>query len=332
MHMLDSKYTVYASTDGADAIIAAEKLKPDIILLDLVMPEMDGYQVLSKLKSSRKTKDIPVIFITSKTDAESEVKGLGAGAIDYILKPFKKELLLQRLELHLQLKRYNSNLEKEIAIKSRAVYEMQGAMLETVAELVESRDNITGGHIGRTQSYLKLLVELALDNDIYVDELSTWDIDLFVMSSQLHDVGKISISDSILMKPGKLTDEEFSSMKDHTSFGRDIIKKIEIKTKENAFLEHARLLAVSHHEKWNGSGYPHGLKGEDIPLQGRLMAIVDVYDALTNDRPYKKAFSHEEALEIIKEGNGSHFDPLLCDIFIKNENEFKVLTLSLNGV
>ena len=330
MHMLDSKYRVFASTDGADAIIAAEKIKPDIILLDLVMPVMDGYQVLSKLKSSRKTKDIPVILVTSKTDAESEVKGLGAGAIDYILKPYKKELLLQRLELHLQLKRYNSDLEKEIAIKSRAVYEMQGAMLETVAELVESRDNITGGHISRTQSYLKLLVELALDNGVYADELSTWDIDLFVMSSQLHDVGKISISDSILMKPGKLTDEEFSSMKDHTSFGRDIIKKIEVKTKENAFLEHARLLAVSHHEKWNGFGYPHGLKGEDIPLQGRLMAIVDVYDALTNVRPYKKAFTHEEALEIIKEGNGSHFDPLLCDIFIKYENEFKVLTQSLS--
>ena len=320
-HILDPYYTVYASKEGIDAIAAAEDLLPDIILLDIVMPDMDGYEVLEKLKESEKTKDIPVIFLTSKTDPESEVKGLGAGAIDYIFKPFRRELLLKRVDLHLQLKTHTDDLEKEVVEKTQTVYEMQDAILETVAEMVECRDDITGGHIERTQNYLRLLVKRSIQNDVYSNELKEWNIDQFVMSSQLHDVGKINIKDSILMKPGKLTDEEFESMKNHTTFGKGIIERIESKTKENKFLEHAKLMATYHHEKWDGSGYPYGTKGKDIPLQGRLMAIVDVYDALTNDRPYKRAFSHAEALDIIKKGRGSHFDPMLCDVFIKYEKE-----------
>jgi HD-GYP domain-containing protein (c-di-GMP phosphodiesterase class II) len=200
---------------------------------------------------------------------------------------------------------------------------LQNAILKTVAELVECRDSITGGHIERTQHYLSLLVDFLLEHNVYAEELSSWDIGLFIMSSQLHDVGKISIKDDLLMKPGKLTDEEFEEMKKHTLFGVDIIRKIEGSTTDNEFLLYAETLAGSHHEKWNGTGYPYGLKGEEIPLQGRLMAIVDVYDALTNDRPYKKAFTHEESVAIIGKENGAHFDPSIAGIFLTHEQEFK---------
>ena len=321
--ILGNDYTVYASTDGADAIEAAEDLLPDIILLDVVMPDMDGHAVIAELKNSKKTKDIPVIFLTAMTSPEDEVKGLSLGAVDYIFKPFSASLILKRVELHLQLKRYSIGLEEMVAEKTRALYKMQDAILETVAELIEFRDIITGGHIERTQDYLRLLVDLLIKNGIYAEQLLSWDIDLFVMSSQLHDVGKISIKDNILMKPGELTDEEFEVMKTHVDFGLEIINKIEVKTEENSFLEHAKLSASSHHEKWDGTGYPLGIKEEEIPFQGRLMAIIDVYDALTNIRPYKDAFTHKEALEVIKAGTGTHFDPLLCEIFLRYEKDFE---------
>jgi len=210
-----------------------------------------------------------------------------------------------------------------VEAKRRTVFELQNAILKTVAELVECRDDVTGGHIERTQNYLDLFMNILLKHNVYIEDISSWDISLFVMSSQLHDVGKISIKDSILLKPGKLTPEEFEEMKRHTILGADIIKNIEKSTKENTFLRHAKILAGSHHEKWDGSGYPYGLKGVDIPLQGRLMAIVDVYDALTNSRSYKKAFTHEDSVEIIKNGLGQHFDPVLGGLFIKYEKEFQ---------
>ena len=325
--ILESDYEIYAASDGADAIELAETLLPDMILLDVLMPDMDGYATITELKKSEKTKNIPVIFLTGMTDPESEIKGLNAGAVDYILKPFSRDLLLKRVELHLKLNHYSSGLETVVAQKTQAVHELQDAVLETFSECVDCRDSVTGGHIERTKNYLRLLVNLLMDNGIYTEELSAWDIDLLVTSSQLHDVGKISISDSILMKPGKLTDEEFSIMKKHAQFGREIIEKIERRTAASSFLEHAKLLAGNHHEKWDGTGYPFGLKGDEIPLQGRLMAIVDVYDALTNDRPYKKAFTHEEAVDIIKSGLGTHFDPLVCEIFFKHHKEFEKLRM-----
>jgi len=326
---LVDKYEVFTVPSGKKLFQLLEKVTPDLILLDIEMPEMNGYEVMKLLKDSKDTKEIPVIFLTGRIDPESEIEGLDMGAIDYITKPFSKQLLLKRVEVHMtielqrkELKRYSTSLEGIVDEKTKQVFELQDVILKTVAELVECRDNITGGHIERTQSYLRLLVEALLIKGIYADEISSWDINLFVMSSQLHDVGKISIKDSILMKPGKLTDEEFDEMKKHTVYGMDIIKRIEDNTSENAFLKHAEIMAGTHHEKWDGSGYPNRLKGEEIPLQGRLMAIIDVYDALTNDRPYKKAFSHEEALKIIIAGRGTHFDPLIADAFIENEREY----------
>ena len=322
-------YDVFTVPSGVKLFGLLEKIIPDLILLDVEMPDMNGYEVISKLKESETTAGIPVIFLSGKIDPSSEIEGLNLGAVDYIFKPFSKELLLKRIELHLlleaqkqELKLYSGSLESVVFEKTKTVFELQNAILKTVAELVECRDNITGGHIERTQYYLFILVGFLKDAGIYNDVLSTWDINLFVMSSQLHDVGKISIKDEILLKPGKLTEDEFEEMRKHAAFGREIIERIEGSTTESAFLAHAKVLAGSHHEKWDGSGYPNGLKGEEIPLQGRLMAIVDVYDALTNDRPYKHAFSHEEAVEIIREGCGSHFDPLIAKVFLTHADEF----------
>ena len=329
---LVQKYDVFTVISGNKLFRLLEQVIPDLILLDIEMPEMDGYEVLEILKRSGTTAGIPVIFLTAVIDPTSELKGLNLGAIDYVTKPFSRELLIKRIEMHLfieaqkkRLETYSSNLEEVVEDKRKTIFELQNTILRTVAELVESRDNVTGGHIERTQNYLKFLVDAMLDHDVYAEELSTWDVGLFIMSSQLHDVGKISIKDNILLKPNKLTTEEFSEMKNHTAFGMNIIKKIEEGTRENAFLRHARILAGSHHEKWDGTGYLQGLKGEEIPLQGRLMAIVDVYDALTNSRPYKEAFSHSTAMGIIEQGVGSHFDPKIGRVFLEHEKELEQL-------
>jgi putative two-component system response regulator len=197
------------------------------------------------------------------------------------------------------------------------VYDLQSSILTAVAEMVEFRDSLTGGHVSRTQRYLKLLVDTLIEENIYPDAIAAWDLDFLIPSAQLHDVGKIAISDAILKKPGKLTDEEFEEMKKHVSVGVEAIKRVESSMAEHAFLRHARVIAGMHHEKWDGSGYPNGLKGKEIPLEGQLMAIADVYDALISERPYKKPFAPEEAERIIEEGRGTHFDPLLVDVFHK---------------
>ena len=330
MNSLDNNYNVFTAPSGQKLFAILEKVTPDLILLDIEMPEMDGYEVIQILKASPKTAAIPVIFLTSVIDPVSEVKGLDLGAVDYITKPFSRELLLKRVGLHLLLERqkkellgYSHGLEREVQKKTKAVLELQNAILMTVAELVECRDSVTGGHIERTRSYLSLLINLAVENDRYANQLRQWDIGLVVMSSQLHDVGKVSIKDDILLKPTPLTNIEFDEIKTHAKLGADIIRRIEDSTSENTFLKHAEVFAESHHEKWDGSGYPYGLQGERIPLEGRLMAIVDVYDALTNDRPYKKAYTHEHAVKIIQDGLGTHFDPLLCGDFLNNNLVFK---------
>jgi putative two-component system response regulator len=207
--------------------------------------------------------------------------------------------------------------------KMQSVLDLQNALLKTMAELVECRDDITGGHIERTQRGIKILLEEIEKNGVYREETKGWDVDLLLQSSQLHDVGKISIDDVILKKPGKLTEQEYDIMKKHAYFGGQIIKKIETLTKESDFLQYAKIFAVSHHEKWDGTGYPCGLKENEIPLLGRIMAIADVYDALTSVRPYKEALSHEEAVRIITEGSGTQFDPVLVDTFIRAAERFK---------
>jgi putative two-component system response regulator len=303
---------------------------------------MNGYEAIKVLKAKNKTKDIPVIFLTAKTESDDELTGLTLGAIDYIIKPFQPPLLLKRIEVHLlvedqkktlekqtaELKYFNDNLQEMVEEKTQDVLELQDALLKTMAEMVECRDDITGGHIERTQTGVKILLEQIKKSDHYREEIKGWDINLLIQSCQLHDVGKISIGDNILKKPGKLDNEEFEEMKKHANFGEQIIEKIETMTKESDFLKYAKIFAASHHEKWDGAGYPRRLKEHGIPLIGRIMAIADVYDALISDRPYKKAFTHEEAVAIIIEGRGKHFDPFLVDVFLKTADEFGKISQS----
>jgi putative two-component system response regulator len=336
-NVLMQKYTVATAPSADKMFIILENNNPSMILLDVDMPEMSGYEAIKILKSKPETKDFPVIFLTARTDPDDEFEGLTLGAIDYITKPFQPSLLLKRIEVHLlleaqkktleeqaaELKNFNENLQKMVDEKTESVIDLQKALLKTMAELVECRDDITGGHIERTQRGIEILVEEIKKGSDYQDEVKGWNLNLVLQSCQLHDVGKISIDDNILKKPGKLDDAEFEGMKKHAVFGEEIIEKIETLAKESDFLKYAKIFAGSHHEKWDGSGYPRGLKGNDIPLLGRIMAIADVYDALTSVRPYKKAFTHEEAVEIISQGRGTQFDPILAGVFNRVAEKFR---------
>ena len=322
-------YDVFTIPSGEKLFRLMEKVKPDLILLDVEMPQISGYDVIRTLKSSERTIEIPVIFLSGRIDPESEITGLALGAVDYITKPFPRELLRKRVELHLlleeqkkELKRYSGNLEGVVFEKTHSVFKLQNAILRTVTDLVERRDETGGGHIKRTQCYLRLLINFMQKHGVYAKELSEWDIDLFIKSSQLHDVGKISIRDNILLKPGDLSEEEFEEVKRHADLGRQIMDNIADSMTDSAFLRHAKVLAATHHEKWDGSGYPLGLAGEDIALEGRIMAIVDVYDVLTHDRPYKEAYPHEQAVAVISEEIGGQFDPKICEIFLMYADEF----------
>jgi putative two-component system response regulator len=321
-NMLKTFYEVYPAPSAEKLFECLEKVIPDLILLDIEMPEINGYEAIRHLKGVETFADIPVIFLTAKNDVGSELEGLSLGAVDYVSKPFSAPLLLKRIETHLELaaqkrelRMHNDSLQETVSKKIRQVFDLENAVLGIVAELIEFKDSVTGGHVSRTQKYLQCLIEKLVEEDIYAQEISEWNIDFLLPSAQLHDVGKIAISDAILNKTGKLTDDEFRKMKDHTIIGVDAIERMEALTEEHEFLHHAKIIAGTHHEKWDGSGYPLGLSGENIPLEGRLMAIADVYDALISARPYKKPLSTAEAGKIIEEGRGTHFDPLLVDIF-----------------
>jgi putative two-component system response regulator len=327
--MLKSQYRVYPIPSADIMFDLLGNVRPDLILLDIEMPDIDGYTAIRRLKSTPEWADIPVMFLTAKTDAGSELEGLSLGAIDYVFKPFSAPLLLKRIENHMfvesqkeELKKLNENLEGIVHERTSQVLKLQNAILSTVANLVEFRDDLTGGHVARTQRYMGILLDEIFESGIYEEETAGWEIENLILSAELHDVGKIAISDLILNKPGKLTDEEFEVMKGHASIGITIIKKIEELAGETKFLQHARLIAGGHHEKWDGSGYPKGLRGTDIPLEGRLMAIADVYDALVSVRPYKQPFSTDKARQIIEEGSGTHFDPNLVSIFGKVSDKF----------
>jgi len=331
-NMLKEFYEVYPAPSAAKLFEILGNVTPDLILLDIEMPEMDGYETIKKLKADPMYREIPVMFLTAKSDESSELAGFDLGAMDYLSKPFSAPLLLKRIANQLlivqqkrDLKDYADNLEQKVKEKTKEVMELKNAVLATVADLVEFRDQLTGSHTNRTQAYLKVLTEQLIVDKKYSDEVEKWDMDFFLPSAQLHDVGKISITDLILNKPGKLEPEEFEIMKTHVSAGVAAIERIMKKTAEHAFLHHALSIAGTHHEKWDGSGYPKGLKGYDIPLEGRLMAIADVYDALISERPYKKPIPHEESCKIIEEGSGTHFDPVLIEVFVKVKDNFKTI-------
>ncbi|WP_153914517.1 response regulator [Shewanella sp. TC10] len=328
--VLSDDYLIQAALSGKVALKIISKRKPDLILLDVMMPEMDGYEVCQHLKSHEDTKDIPVIFLTAKVQEEDETKGLALGAVDYITKPISPAILKERVKNHLLLKasrdlvqRQNEILEERVIERTKQLAEIQDVAMVAMGALAESRDPETGNHIRRTQHYVKALAKAMATKPAFEQILTPEVITAMYKSAPLHDIGKVGIPDSILLKPGKLTDEEFEIMKKHTTYGRDAISAAEqtMDISDN-FLVFAKEIAYSHQEKWDGSGYPEGLAGEDIPLSARLMAVADVYDALISKRVYKPAFTHEKAVSIISEGRGSHFDPIMVDCFMEITQEF----------
>ncbi|WP_269532265.1 two-component system response regulator [Chitinimonas sp. BJYL2] len=330
--LLRDLYKVKLAPNGERALqIAAGDGKPDLILLDIMMPGMDGYEVLRRLQANPATQQIPVIFLTAMSETDDEKVGLDLGAVDYITKPVRPAIVLSRVHNHLQLKLardflqdQNAYLEREVNKRTAEVMTLQDVTIRAMASLAETRDNETGNHIRRTQRYVKALALHLQTHPRFARELSDSAIDSLYKSAPLHDIGKVGIPDRILLKPGKLDDDEFAIMKTHTTLGRDAIVQAERDFgQEIPFLRYAKEIAYSHQEKWDGSGYPVGLSGEEIPMSARLMAVADVYDALISKRVYKPAMTHEQATRIIHDGRGSHFDPDIVDAFMAINDTFR---------
>lgn len=335
--LLGRHYTVHAACDGEEALTRlADGDRPDLMLLDVVMPGMDGFEVCRRVKAAPGLRDMPVLLLTSLDSAADEEYGLSLGADDFIHKPYSPPVVLARVNNHLKLARAsrllrdrNEDLERLVAERTREILRQseqlirskqeviasQGATITALCSLTEVRDNETGGHIRRTQHYVRVLAERLRDHPRFCHELNDETIDMMFRSAPLHDVGKVAIPDAILLKQGKLTPAEWEIMKRHPTYGRDAIAQAELELGEHggSFLRFAREIAHCHHEKWDGSGYPQGLAGDDIPISARLMAAADVYDALMSRRVYKEAYSHERAMEMIQTERGRHFDPDVVD-------------------
>jgi len=305
---LENHYRVITLSSAEKMYRTLEKLMPDLILLDIAMPDESGFDAMKKLKSNKAYAEIPVIFLTALTDTFNEALGIELGAIDFITKPFSEAVLLNRVKNHIQI-------DELVHKRTEQLNSMKDSIVLTMSSLIESRDVCTGGHIERTTEFLRILLDAMIDHGVYVDEIKEWDRDSFVSSARLHDVGKIYVADTILNKPRSLSNAEFESVKAHSSEGEKIIDQMIKQTGDMEFLHSAKLVAAYHHERWDGTGYPYSLSGTEIPLPGRLMAIVDVYDALVSERPYKKPMTHEEAVKVIISESGKHFDPQIVEVF-----------------
>lgn len=320
---LRKHYQAITMSSAARMFTALEKVVPDLILLDIDMPEMNGYEAMKRLKANMVFTDIPVIFLTALDDAINEAYGIQLGAVDFITKPFSEAVLLNRIKNHLQIDDLIRERTEQLRLRTVQLMKLQNSIINTLAEVVEKRDSNTGNHIERTSTYMRILIEAMLEFKVYSEELGQWDLESVISSARLHDLGKISIPDSILNKADTLTPEEFQLIKGHSISGEQIIESMVKQTGGGEFLRNAQHAATYHHERWDGTGYPHGLKGEEIPLLGRIMAIVDVYDALTSERSYKKAYTHGEAILLILNDSAGYFDPLIVDVFIDIQDRFE---------
>jgi len=329
--ILQNDYDIIEATNGREALdqLFLENGKPkDVlpttILLDVMMPEMDGFEVLEVIKKNNTTMNIPVLFITAADSDETESKGLMAGAADYITKPFNHNVVRARVDNHIKLARYSHNLEQLVEIKTAEVTKTYESTLEVLATIIEYRNLESGAHIRRTTLLTEVLVAIMLKNDKFRPLLEKLNISSLIKASALHDIGKIGIPDGILLKPGKLNDEEFNMIKTHTTVGSHIIDSISENLPDNdMYLRYAKDICHYHHERWDGRGYPCGLSGEEIPLSARIISIVDVYDALVSPRCYKDPFSHDVSFGIITDGRGTQFDPDIVDILPDVAEEFK---------
>ncbi len=311
------------ATSGEQALERIAATQPELILMDVMMPGMSGFKTVEMLNQNTATRPIPVIFLTARAESEDVVQGFNLGGVDYITKPFKGVELRSRVRNHLELHAYRSNLERLVEERTQEAELLKDVIIEAMGELAEYRDPETGSHIHRTRAYVQLLADTLVNRGHFCDQLTPEYNVLLWKSAPLHDIGKVAIRDSILLKPGKLTPEEFEEMKMHTLFGEEVIANLEqMAGQPTSFLSCAKEIAGSHHEKYDGSGYPRGLAGEAIPLAGRIMAIADVYDALISKRVYKNSMTHDEAMRIMIEGKGTHFDPILIEAFLQVEPHF----------
>jgi len=329
MMLLGNGYRVVAFPNGRMALNAAAMDPPDLILLDVMMPEMNGFEVCERLKAHEALKDIPVLFISALTKTTDKVKAFALGAVDYVTKPFRFEEVNARVDTHLRLRkmkleleRHNLYLEELVNEQVREISDSQMATILAVSKLAEYRDDETGQHIERTRMLCRIIAEQLRCNLHYEEKINDAYLENIFHAAPLHDIGKVGIADSILLKPGKLASEEFEIMKTHTMIGANTLHTVRSKYPKNAFVNMGIAIARTHHEKWDGSGYPDGLAGGDIPLAGRIMALADVYDALRSQRPYKDPFTHEKSCRLILEGKGKHFDPAVVEAFQEVEARF----------
>jgi putative two-component system response regulator len=301
---LKNDYKLSIATNGKVALdYARADQPPDLILLDIMMPELDGYEVCKRLKQQEKSKEIPIIFITAMSEERNETKGLELGAVDYIVKPINQQIVKARVRTHLELKRHRDHLSELVQEKTAEILDAKLDIINRLARAAEYRDNETGMHVIRMSHYTSILAKAAGLDDITCEKI--------FHAASMHDVGKIGIPDKILLKPARLTDGEFAHMKSHTIIGGRLLEG------GNSDLLHMAFeIAMTHHEKWDGSGYPKGLSGEDIPIEGRISAVCDVFDALTSERPYKNEWPVQDAIDEILAQKGAHFDPKLVDLFI----------------
>lgn len=308
--ILKPNYSLKVARDGEMAIkIANIQPRPDLILLDVMMPGIDGYETCKRLKLDIATRDIPIIFITAKISVEDEARGLSLGAVDYIAKPVNPAIVMQRVKTHLALSDQKRELYQKVKLQTQELINTRYNIIQKLGRAAEFKDNETGNHVKRMSKYAYILaLACGMEHEA---------ADLLMNAAPMHDIGKIGVPDHILKKAGKLNEEEWLIMKEHAAFGAEILAE----DNPSLLIDMAKNVAMTHHEKWDGSGYPKGLQAEEIPLEGRIIAIADVFDALTSKRPYKPAWTVERAIELIKNESGKHFDPQLVNYFIENLDE-----------
>ena len=320
MEILRDTYDVVEACDGVEALdcLKNASVLPSVVLLDIMMPNMDGHEVIKRMKENSLTKNIPTLFITAADGDENEARALQEGAVDYIAKPFNPTVVRARVDNHVQLNRYRNNLEEMVEEKAKEIVLMHMKILDLFANIIEFRSLESGLHIQRTMELTKVLVGSMLTKARFYDQLVALDYESIIKAVPLHDVGKVGIADGILLKPGRLTEDEFNIIKSHVTIGGSIIDSFAKDIMgEQAYLRHGKDIALYHHERWDGKGYCAGLSGEGIPLSARIVSVVDVYDALVSKRCYKDSLSHNAALDIIVGGKGTQFDPAIVDVFLE---------------
>lgn len=335
---LKQEYTVRPFTSGETALKFLAHNTADLVLLDYNMPGMSGFDVLRVLQADSRLREIPVIFLTGSVNGDDEIQALEMGAMDYLLKPFKPKSLITRVHLQLELYRYRHHLEALVEEKTEELRQINHKLeqrdritLDLLAMASDMRDHDTGEHIARTTGYARIIVESLLENPVKGYSLTGDKAADIIEAIKLHDIGKIAMPDGVLLKPGRLTEEEFEIIKTHPIHGAKMLKAALVELENDSLIQEAYDIAYSHHEKWDGTGYPCGLKGTGIPISARISAIADVFDALTSVRPYKNAFSPRQAFDMLYRDSGTHFDPRLIEIVKLHEEDFVAVMNEVNS-